>query len=92
MVKGCGGACKSSSAVKEKKNVKNNKKSGGSEKRASGRAAGYIAFMAEVRPQIKEEHPKWKAQQISREGGKRWRALSEAEKSTYNGKVSTPNE
>jgi hypothetical protein len=73
--------------VKEKK-----VKDGASGKRASGRSASYAAFMAEARPKIKAEHPKWKAQQVSKEGGRQWKALSEAEKSAYDGKVTTKAE
>jgi hypothetical protein len=42
-----------------------------------------MKFMSETRGKIKADHPDWKVGDVSKEGGKRWKALSEEEKSAY---------
>jgi hypothetical protein len=51
---------------------------------------GYITFLSELRPELKEEHPDWKVTEISKEGGKRWKALSDKEKQKYKDLASKP--
>jgi hypothetical protein len=46
----------------------------GEKKKGGG---GFMTFMNEIRPKIKEEYPDMKPMEISKEGGKEWRALSE---------------
>lgn len=49
------------------------------------RPNGYMKFAAEMRPKILKEHPEMKSDvtQVAREIGKKWRALSAAEKAKY---------
>jgi hypothetical protein len=51
------------------------------EKKARG--GGFMIYLSEIRAKLKEEHPVWKPTEISKEGGKRWKALSEKEKQKY---------
>jgi hypothetical protein len=62
---------------------KNEKETKKGKKGKKGGANCFMKFMSEMREKIKVEHPDWKARDVSKEGGKRWKALSDEEKSAY---------
>ena len=45
---------------------------------------GYSLFCQEERESLKEEHPKWSSQQLTKELGKYWEDLSQEEQDEYN--------
>ena len=55
------------------------KKSGGGGKKISG----YMLFCKEQRPIVKEENPDMTFGELGKELGKRWKALSDADKEGY---------
>ena len=55
------------------------RKTGGAKKPLSG----FMKFCKEMRPVVKEEKPGIEFQNIGKELGKKWRALSDAEKKRY---------
>ena len=75
--------------VKEPK-VKETKVKEPKEKKSKSKvnkSGGYILFCQEERDALKEDHPKWTSQQLTKELGKSWSELSEEEQNEYNEKA-----
>lgn len=49
---------------------------------------GYINYLNSIREDLKAKHPDWKVTDITKEGGKQWKALSDAEKAAWKEKPS----
>lgn len=45
--------------------------------------SGYFVFLAEVRPKVVKEHPKFTNKEVISECGKQWNSLSEAKRKPY---------
>jgi hypothetical protein len=48
------------------------------------RLTGYILFCQENRPSVKEDNPKWKAPQVTKQLSKQWKALDDEDRDEYN--------
>lgn len=77
-----GGAKKSKKVKKVKKVKRSASKSEKKVKRSSSKRkpSSYIKWYTSEYRKIKKEHPNWDVKQCAKEGGRRWRAMSNAEK------------
>ena len=67
-------------AMKGGKKTRSAKSTGGGKTR---KVSGYFKFMQQERSNIVKQHPKFAVTDVAKEAGKRWRALSAAEKAKY---------
>lgn len=77
-------------SVDKKKNIKKEKATGSD--KAKKAPNGYILFGSELREEIKKQNPDFKAKDILRELGNRWKALNEDEKKKWNDKSKAMND
>jgi len=66
--------------MKGGKKTRSAKSTGGGKTR---KVSGYFKFMQQERSNIVKQHPKFAVTDVAKEAGKRWRALSAAEKAKY---------
>jgi hypothetical protein len=51
-----------------------------------------MTFLNEIKPLLEEEHPNWEVTEVVKERGKRWKALSDKEKTKFKEQVGKPKE
>jgi hypothetical protein len=66
--------------MKGGKKTRKAKSTGGGKTR---KVSGYFKFMQQERSNIVKQHPNFAVTDVAKEAGKRWRALSAAEKAKY---------
>jgi hypothetical protein len=81
---------KSSKKTNDVKSKPNDKKS--SKKKISHKKSGYILYCQEQRVEVKNDNPSWSSQQVTKELGKTWKALSDEKQVGYNERASGENE